>query len=382
MKIKNIALIISGDPDIFSLQHRVFNITAAAAVLAALVAGIENSWLGLSPWLIALCFIYMLLMMLIYYLSRFKNLLGPCVTLACLLLIFFFTPAGWLLNGGTMGGAHYTIMFYGLVICAVCSDWKRNFFIILLILMVAGLGIFEYLHPEQLHYYDQGLIRYIDVISSMLITIAITILLFLVYSKNYDRERTRVLQYSMLLEEMAITDGLTGLFNHSYIYKLLEDTMFDNRRNGSGLSIIMFDLDYFKNINDAFGHEFGNKVLVKVAHSLKTNIRNSDLLGRYGGEEFLVICPGTGLHEASKLAERLIIEVDKLILGDDIRVTLSGGVAELNRDTDSTVISLIEKADDALYQAKRMGRNRLAVYNNARGQLPFEQKHVYPNSTL
>ncbi len=379
MQVKKIALFIIGQPDKFSLEHRIFNITAAVAVMIALIVGIENLFLELSPFLTTSIFVYMALMMLIYYLSRFKNILEPSITAACILLILFFTPASWIFNGGTDGGAHYTVMFYGLVICAVCTDWKRNLFVLLLILMVIGLGVFEYFHPEQILYSDNRILRYFDVISSMVITIVITILLFLVYSKNYDHERARVLQYSQLLEEMAITDGLTGLFNHSYIYNLLEDTIIDSRHHGSSLSIIMFDLDYFKNINDAFGHEFGNRVLVDVSSSLKNDIRNCDLVGRYGGEEFLVICPATGLKEASELAARLIMGVENLIIGNGIRVTLSGGVAELNRDIDGTAISLIEKADDALYQAKRMGRNRIAQYSRSRREVPFDLTSAYPN---
>ncbi len=373
MDIKKLSLLVGGNPDSFSLKHRIFNITAAVAIVVALIVGIENLFLNLSPLLNISIFVYTMLMILIYYLSRLKCILEPSITAACILLILIFTPASWIFNGGTDGGAHYTVMFYGLVICAICSDWKRNLFIFLLVLIVIGLGIFEYFYPQQIYYIDKRILRYFDVISSMVITIGLTILLFLVYIRNYDHERARVLQYSQLLEEMAITDGLTGLFNHSYIYKLLEDIIIDSRRNPDKLSIIMLDLDYFKNINDTFGHEFGNKVLVEVASSLKNNIRSSDLAGRYGGEEFIVICPGIGVQEASALAQRLITEIENLIIGDGIKVTLSGGVAELDLDIDDTAISFIEKADDALYQAKRMGRNRIAEYINTRGRVPSFQ---------
>ncbi|KUG02836.1 diguanylate cyclase (ggdef domain) with pas/pac sensor [hydrocarbon metagenome] len=373
MNINKSALLVGGNPDNFSLRHRILNITAALAIAVALVVGIESLFLEFSPLLTASIFVYLGLMSLIYYLARFKNIVEPSITAACLLLILFFTPAGWIFNGGSGGGAHYTVMFYGLVICALCSGWKRNLFIFLLLFIVGGLGIFEYFHPEHIYYSDNRSLRYFDIISSMLITIILTILLFAVYLKNYDQERARVLEYSQLLEKMAITDGLTGLFNHSYIYKLLEDRISDSRDYDTKLSIIMLDLDYFKHVNDTFGHEFGNKVLVEVARSLQKNIRNSDLAGRYGGEEFIVICPEIGLEEASTLAQRLITEIDNLIIGDGIKVTLSGGVAELDKDVDRTAMSFIEKADDALYQAKRMGRNRIAKYINTLGQIPSIQ---------
>lgn len=129
----------------------------------------------------------------------------------------------------------------------------------------------------------------------------------------------------------------------------------------------MFDLDHFKAVNDTFGHEFGNKVLIAVANTLKQKIRGSDLLGRYGGEEFLLICPETNLEEALTAAERLRKAVENLVFENGLRITISGGAAEFNIKMLGPAASLIEYADDALYLAKRMGRNRVMGYGKPAG---------------
>jgi len=367
MYLHKLLTFFSGDSDTFSLEKRVFHFTAAAAILTALIAGVENFCLGLPLPLTMLMFIYMGIMTFLYSLSRFLNHFHLARLLACLLLVLFFAPAEWIMNGGVTGGAHYTFLFYGMALCAVCSGWQRNLFLGILMAITAGLGIFEFYYPQYILYCDDRTIRYIDVISSFLITIALTVILFLVYLRDYDHERARVLEYSRLLEKMAITDGLTGLFNHSYIYQLLEDRIQESLRYGNKLSLVMFDLDHFKAVNDTFGHEFGNKVLMEVANTLKQKVRSADLLGRYGGEEFLLICPETNLEEALTAAERLRKAVENLVFGNGLRITISGGAAEFDMKMLGPAASLIEYADDALYLAKRLGRNRIMGYGKPAG---------------
>lgn len=364
MNLHKMTIFLSGDPEFFSLEKRVFHFTAVIAIFAAFIAGLENIWLGLPHSLSLLMFAYMAIMIFLYILSRFLDKFNLSRVLACLLLVLFFAPAEWIMNGGITGGAHYTFLFYGMALCAVYSGWQRNLFLGLLLSITAGLGIFEYYYPQYILYCDDRAIRYIDVITTFLLTIALTIILFLSYLKDYDHERARVLRYSRLLEKMAITDGLTGLFNHSYIYQLLEDRIQESLRYGNKLSAVMFDLDHFKAVNDTFGHEFGNKVLVEVAHTLKKNIRGADLLGRYGGEEFLLICPETGLEEALIAADRLRKAVENLVFENGLTITISGGAAEFEVEMLGPAATLIEYADDALYLAKRMGRNRVMGYGN------------------
>lgn len=165
-----------------------------------------------------------------------------------------------------------------------------------------------------------------------------------------------------LLQKMAVTDGLTGLFNHKYIIETLSNEIKKSTRYGKSLSVMMLDIDFFKKLNDNFGHTFGDKVLVKVSEIITETVRDIDYVGRYGGEEFMILLPETDRKNAYIVAERIRQNVEKIALDkEDFSVTLSGGVqAFTNQDTEN----LIKEADFLLYKAKQAGRNRIEVGKN------------------
>lgn len=165
------------------------------------------------------------------------------------------------------------------------------------------------------------------------------------------------------LDWLASTDELTGLGNLRSMRKRLEGEYERSNRLGEPLCIIMIDIDHFKRINDTWGHPFGDYVLKWVASRMNDVVRGYDIVSRIGGEEFLVIAPGTTLEEAVILAERLrtTIGTETIHHGEtEISVTLSAGVALMSKE-DSNVEDIIKRADDALYQAKEAGRNRVMV---------------------
>lgn len=159
---------------------------------------------------------------------------------------------------------------------------------------------------------------------------------------------------------MAITDGLTGLYNHKYMFDKLKTYIQLAKRYKNGLAIIMLDIDNFKNINDTYGHIVGDKIIKQIARELDKNTRETDLVGRYGGEEFLVVLPNLRLQEAVVTANKLckIIEESKL---DEIEFTASFGVYEY---TDENSEKLVNLADTYLYKAKENGRNRVEYKKN------------------
>lgn len=166
--------------------------------------------------------------------------------------------------------------------------------------------------------------------------------------------------YEHKLIQMAKVDGLTGVFNRRYLDTRLQEELERSRRHGNPLSIMMLDIDHFKEINDTHGHICGDYTLRKISELLLELIRTSDILGRYGGEEFCCILPETSFEQALVLAERCRTQVaaSQFSCTDhQSRVTVSIGVTDLHRD--DTLDSIIKRADDALYQAKRTGRNRV-----------------------
>lgn len=159
--------------------------------------------------------------------------------------------------------------------------------------------------------------------------------------------------------EKARTDELTGLFNRRHFFELAEQLAEVARRYGSPFSILMFDLDHFKRVNDRFGHQFGDGMLQCVARMAREQMRAADVLARYGGEEFIVALPLTRAQEALAAAEKLRESVKGCGRGDerDPGITLSAGVAQMASVAES-LEDVIRRADAALYAAKREGRNR------------------------
>ncbi|RJQ39397.1 MAG: diguanylate cyclase [Nitrospiraceae bacterium] len=164
-------------------------------------------------------------------------------------------------------------------------------------------------------------------------------------------------------EHLAITDGLTGIFNRRHIMSRFDEEFERAKRLKKNLGCIMIDIDRFKSINDEFGHVTGDEALREVSVRIKNSIRIYDILGRYGGEEFLVVLPDTDFENTRSLAERIRENVKaSMVLATDmplqIHITISLGIARMT-DGDSTIDDIIKRADDGLYKAKNSGRDRV-----------------------
>jgi two-component system chemotaxis response regulator CheY len=188
------------------------------------------------------------------------------------------------------------------------------------------------------------------------------------FNRDELRYRTRIGERIINLErrimELANTDPLTGLPNRRAFMHRMEQELSRAQREKNPLSVILADVDHFKNVNDTYGHQIGDLVLQRFVHQLKTAARPYDFPGRYGGEEFLFCFPGVDDVQATTVAERMRghIEDMEIILDDEsqsIRITASFGTASYSSESGENIDSLIKRADDALYLAKKKGRNRV-----------------------
>jgi diguanylate cyclase (GGDEF)-like protein len=160
-----------------------------------------------------------------------------------------------------------------------------------------------------------------------------------------------------LLQKLSITDRMTGLYNHQYIIDSLSKRIAESKRYKQPLSVAMIDIDFFKKINDGHGHAFGDHVLIKISSIIEDIIRKTDMVGRYGGEEFLIIFTYTDLKNALKVTERIRESIEKQKWDKPkLKITVSGGIDQL-KDEDASEI--IIKTDNLLYKAKENGRNRI-----------------------
>jgi len=163
-----------------------------------------------------------------------------------------------------------------------------------------------------------------------------------------------------LLKQMALRDQLTQLYNRYYLVDIAPQKIKQARRQNYSLSLLVIDIDHFKEVNDSHGHKSGDNVLCSVAHTLRSCCRTEDMVARYGGEEFVVILENCNGEQAQEKAELIRRGVEKS-LPENIPVTISIGISELN-EFNQDFVSLFKQADSALYQAKKNGRNQVVSY--------------------
>ena len=180
----------------------------------------------------------------------------------------------------------------------------------------------------------------------------------------------KIKQYKDKIEKVSTTDDLTGLHNRKYLQERLESEISRARRYGTRLSCLLFDIDFFKVVNDMYGYEWGDILLRNLANKLKSMIRKEDILTRYGDEEFLLILPNTSEENAFLFAERFRRDIEKMEFipaGEEERhqVTISGGISTYpcmeNVDEDANTI--IRYSEHALYNAKKRGKNKIVQFS-------------------
>ena len=167
------------------------------------------------------------------------------------------------------------------------------------------------------------------------------------------------LRLNRLLKDLSQTDALSGLYNRRYMNKRLEEEIMKHQRYGTAFSVLLLDIDYFKKINDTFGHDKGDLVIKKISSLIQKNIRNTDICARWGGEEFLILASNSDLSGAVKLANNLKDLIENSDFEINNKVTVSIGVSSMNKHLEEE--SLLKLVDNALYKAKEKGRNRVEI---------------------
>ena len=203
-----------------------------------------------------------------------------------------------------------------------------------------------------------GFVYEIDLLSKAFGSMAKSIDIYQTDLEKVVEERTKELENkNKELQLLSITDKLTGIYNRIMLDEKIDDEIAKSQASHTKFGIILIDIDYFKDVNDTHGHQVGDRVLVAFANILRENIRSVDLLGRWGGEEFLIVCADASLSEILSLAEQLRIVVKKYNFPVITNKTASFGVATyIKNDTAETIIG---RADEALYKAKEEGRDKV-----------------------
>ncbi|HYF93214.1 MAG TPA: GGDEF domain-containing protein [Symbiobacteriaceae bacterium] len=198
-----------------------------------------------------------------------------------------------------------------------------------------------------------------NLLESVSLTILIVMLVFVLLSGLV------AYKFSTTFEKTAVTDGLMGIYNHKFFKQRLEQEVAKSARYAQQTSLVMCDIDFFKRVNDTYGHATGDLTLKHLARWVTETARNTDVVARYGGEEIAIILTHTGVAGAQEFAERLRLKVSQQVIKDpeedaEFRVTISVGVAQWEKGVN--MLDLIKRADAALYHSKRSGRNRVTIY--------------------
>ena len=240
-------------------------------------------------------------------------------------------------------GGWILLIFYALVIYEYAGDT-----------LVFSKLVKHFLSPDQFGIRFRALIFFAPFIATMIG--------YLVYERARMLKRT--IQLMDKFEHLSKTDDLTKLMNRRALIESLESETDRVKRYGSSFSLILCDIDFLKMVNDSSGHEYGDRVLRIVAQKLKTHTRKSDIIGRYSGDEFMVIMPETGIENAKTLAERicsLIWDYEfKLASGIPFKLSLSVGITNFFSKSDD-MEEMLKRADNALYASKQKGRNKVTI---------------------
>jgi diguanylate cyclase (GGDEF)-like protein len=252
----------------------------------------------------------------------------------------------------------YGIIFYGIACYLLWlrrSERFSNSLYFVLVNIVLIILIFAARCYYMIAYHVQSPIQDVHIDNSFLLAIFVT---------GYLRNVGFIMMVSQRLyqdlRETAERDFLTNVYNRRATQQRLEEQFNQFHRYHNSCSIILLDIDYFKAVNDNYGHETGDKVLQKITAILKMNLRKTDILGRWGGEEFLIILPHTDIAKAVEVAEKLRHEIASSDI-EGIPCTVSLGVKMLD-DNDHTIDEVVKRSDDSLYNAKHNGRNCVVAY--------------------
>jgi two-component system cell cycle response regulator len=213
----------------------------------------------------------------------------------------------------------------------------------------------------------RGATDYVVKVGDYLFTIPLVIEKNLTVAKIIQEKqelRKQLEEKNVQLEQMAATDPLTGLYNRRHFARVLEQLFAEAQRYDKDMACVMIDLDGYKQLNDAFGHQIGDQLLTLAGKVIAANMRRMDIAARYGGDEFVLLLPQAGTEDAANAAGRIREEFKQAsgtILRRDLGVTMSVGVSALKRNSSTRADQLVAQADAALYTAKAQGRNRIAI---------------------
>ncbi len=325
-------------------------ICAALSVISLTI----NILLNFGIVQIGISFFVFMMAYLFYYMANSEKKFERLIFIIFIIVTVIIYPLLWINSSGSYGYIPYLYILNAFLVRVLLNTKSARIVLLLEIITVISLFIIEVVSPDMIVPYATNNLRIADVSISFIIVITF---IFLLVGKLVNEYGNMIIKLEKVQEELRIisyTDELSGVYNRRYTLKKLEENLKNN--DDSDISVIMFDIDDFKIINDTYGHSIGDEVILGVSELLTLNTRENDIVGRIGGEEFLIVLSNANYGLALTIAEKLRLLIsEKKWSKENLSVTVSGGVYT-KEDTD-TVEKMLEKVDVYLYKSKREGKN-------------------------
>ena len=276
------------------------------------------------------------------------------------IIVFFFAsfvlfPFLWFTTGGTMSSNLPLIIGLGLVLIIVFEGKLRGFFFVSTLALYSAFIILELYHPNIFIPYPTREVWYVDVLIGFVLSFLASGGLAYITLSRHNAAKKNAEGLAKQLETMSYTDQLTGVYNRRFLLASIDEAMrrsFDSR---APLTVCIMDIDHFKIVNDTYGHLYGDKVLAKIAEVISGCISSNEVLGRYGGEEFVILFKNSDLNRSLAIIDNFLSELKNIQWEHGGSITLSLGVNIYSRGISYS--KFMEQADANLYKAKNSGRN-------------------------
>lgn len=335
-----------------TLKQRIYNIVAIHLIILLFISSIMTLFFQKNKETTIITFVFLIIQVILFIICNYKKKVKICGILSIIFMdMFLFLLANFTIIQGIIG--IYIIMI--LVYISLLFNGKiRITFLSIEIMYSLFLLIYDANNiVNKTILYDSMLHSIIMLIYIIYMSMSIGVSLLTII-KLYNNENEKLKNINEKIKKVAITDSLTGAWNRNHMESYLQNCISNEK---FPLSIIMLDIDYFKRVNDNYGHIVGDNILKQFVKLTQEIVGKSGIVTRYGGEEFLIILPTSNIEHSYEIAEKIRKESKKSLKINFERVTISGGIAEYKQN--QSIPKFIETADKKLYEAKENGRNRI-----------------------
>ncbi len=343
----------------FTLEEKTFLLVALSGILMSAIGFIGNILLGLSILTLIIPAVNIIIdvtCLLYFYKTRKYKILTIIVIMYALFVLF---PMLWFSTGGATGSTMPFVVLMGIFIVIAFEGKFRTIIMIVVICLYTAFTFIELKYPGIYIPYPDRRSHYMDLSIGMIISYSVSSYLAYQVLNSYKQAKNEAESLISKLEISSMIDSLTGIYNRRYLTSCISEEMRKSYDDGSNLVLCIIDVDFFKVVNDTYGHIFGDKILVELSKTISSLLSKDEIFGRYGGEEFVIIFRNCTVEMAIEKLNIIYAELKKAEWNKNINLTVSCGVTSYTKGVSFS--KFLEQADKNLYIAKEKGRN-LVIY--------------------